>query len=273
MREQIISKLQRELIPALGGTLAPEGAGTRPTNEGAYDLYLRGIATARDPIPNREAISMLQRSVTLDPSYAPVWEALGLRYFFDGRFGGGGDKALRLSQSTWQHALRLDPSLVTTAAALIANDAEHGELADASAQAVALVKRRPESAQAHFILAYVLRYAGLLVESAQECRAALALDRGDFQFRSCATTFMQLNQPQMAMEFAHLDRASEYAAHAQRIHPTGGGKPAYALRACTKLLLIIVCSMNVDLFEACLDPSRRSSLESSSRQAETAALG
>ena len=49
-----------------------------------------------------------------------------------------------------------------------------------------MVKKRPESAQAHFTLAYVLRYVGLLDKSAQECETALALDRGNYYFRSCA---------------------------------------------------------------------------------------
>jgi hypothetical protein len=56
-------------------------AGTRPKSEEAYDLYLRSIAVPRDVAPNKGAIAMLERAVAIDPSYAPAWEALGLRYY------------------------------------------------------------------------------------------------------------------------------------------------------------------------------------------------
>jgi serine/threonine protein kinase/DNA-binding winged helix-turn-helix (wHTH) protein len=109
MREQIISRLQRGLVPTLGESLGPEEIGTRPTSKEAYDLYLQSITTGRNRSDNREAISMLQRSLSLDPGYAPVWEALGARYFLDGAYGGGGDRMFKLAQPTYEHALMLDP--------------------------------------------------------------------------------------------------------------------------------------------------------------------
>ena len=100
-----------------------------------------------------------------------------------------------------ERALALDPNLIVAAAQLITNRAERGEIGNAYAEASALVKRRPDSAYAHFALGYVLRYVGLLEESAHECDTALALDRGNYQFRSCAWAFVQLGQPTRAMEF------------------------------------------------------------------------
>ena len=52
MREQITSKVRQGLIPALGASSSGEN-GTRPTNEEAYDLYLRSVALAHDGEPNR----------------------------------------------------------------------------------------------------------------------------------------------------------------------------------------------------------------------------
>src|SRR5206468_3206198 len=83
---------------------------------------------------------------------------------------------------------------------------------NAYTQVSALVEKWPESALAHFAKGYVLRYVGLLDEAARECDSALALDPHNYQWRSCALAFMELNQPQKAMEFVRLDSGTEWAA-------------------------------------------------------------
>jgi eukaryotic-like serine/threonine-protein kinase len=253
MREQITSKVRQGLVPALGGASAPAWAGTRPKSEEAYDLYLRSIAVPHDVAPNKDAISMLERAVGIDPSYAPAWEALGVRYYYDGTYGDGGEQVLKRSDTAMERALALDPNLVFAASQLITNRADEGEVGNAYAEASALVKKRPESAQAHFALGYVLRYVGLLDQSAHECETAQALDRGNYLFRSCALAFMELNQQQRAMEFVHLDSGSEWAARTAAYILLREGKLAEAKqtiqRTSAKLL------MGRDLLEACLGPS------------------
>jgi tetratricopeptide (TPR) repeat protein len=192
MREQITSRIRQGLVPVLGRSSASSEAGTRPKSEEAYDLYLRSIALPHDVAPNKEAIAMLERAVGIDPSFAPAWDTLAVRYYYDSHYGEGGKPSLKRSGSATERALALDPNLIDATAQLIANRTEEGELGNAYAEAAALVKRRPESALAHFILGYVLRYAGLLDDAARECDTALKLDRRDYQFRSCSWTFMQL---------------------------------------------------------------------------------
>jgi adenylate cyclase len=174
MRDQVTSKVRQGLVPALGGSSASSGAGTRPKSEEAYDLYLRSIAVPHDVAPNKDAISMLERAVGIDPSYAPAWEALGLRYYFDASYGDGAKQMLRRSDSAFERAIALDPNLTSATGELITNRVDEGELANAYAEATALVKRRPQSAIAHFVLSYVLRYAGLLQDAARECDTAVA---------------------------------------------------------------------------------------------------
>jgi serine/threonine protein kinase/TolB-like protein len=192
MRGQITAKVRQGLVPALGaGTDSTEGA-TRPKNEEAYDLYLRSIALPHDPLPNKDAIAMLERAVGLDPNYAPAWGALALRYHYDAAYSNGGDAAFQRSNRAFERALSLDPNLVSAASQLITNRVERGEIVKAYQAAKALVTAHPENANAHFALAYVLRYGGAMEESAHECDTALALDPGNYSFRSCIFTFDQL---------------------------------------------------------------------------------
>ena len=57
------------------------------------------------------------------------------------------------------------------------------------------------------------RYAGLLEDSERECDAALALDPGDFIFRSCSLAFMELGNTDKALRYLRLDSGSEFAAN------------------------------------------------------------
>jgi serine/threonine protein kinase/TolB-like protein len=211
MRGQVTAKVRQGLVPALGaGTDSAEGA-TRPKNEEAYDLYLRSIAVPHDPQPNKDAIAMLERAVGLDPSYAPAWEILGVRYHYDGAYSNGGAEMFKRSDAALERALTLDPNFVAADAWLITNWVERNELVKAYQRAKALAARHPENASAHFALAYVLRYGGAIEESAHECDAALAVDPTNFTLRSCLFTFEQLGNYVRGMDFLRLDAGSGWA--------------------------------------------------------------
>ena len=103
--------------------------------------------------PNKEAIKMLEWAVGIDPTYAPAWEALGQRYYFDSLFGGGGETMFQRSNSAYERAVTLDPSRVMAASLLITNRVERGELGRAYDAATDLVQHGVrESADAHFAL-------------------------------------------------------------------------------------------------------------------------
>ena len=228
MRSQITAKVRQGLVPALGvGSDSGEG-GTHPKNEEAYDLYLRSIALPHDPLPNKDAIAMLERSVGLDPSYAPAWSYLGLRYHYDGAYSNGGEEMRKRSDAALERAISLDPNYIFAIAWLITNRVEQSQLAKAYQDAKELVARHPENAQARFALSYVLRYGGAMEESAHECDAALALDSGNFGLRSCAFTFDQLGNYARAMDFLQLDAGSLWASDNIMRHYIREGKIAQA---------------------------------------------
>jgi hypothetical protein len=209
-------------------------AGTRPRNAQAYDLYLRSSAVPHDPAPNKEAIALLEKAVKLDPRYAPAWQALGKRYYFDAAYSDGGDAAFQRSTTALERALQLDPNLIGAAADLTQNRIEWGEL-DKAGEAEALVKRRPDNAEAHFTVAYVYRYAGLLEAAAQECDAALTLDPGDFNLRSCAFVFLELGRTQRALDYVRLDAHSQWARNVTPAILLRAGHTAQARQAAEQL--------------------------------------
>jgi eukaryotic-like serine/threonine-protein kinase len=211
MRQQLSTLVQRGLLPALGGA-GGEVEASQPKNQQAYDFYLRSVAVPHDPAPNKEAIKMLEWAVGIDPSYAPAWEALGQRRYYDSVYGGGGEAQFQASNAAYERALSLDPNRVMAASNLITARVERGELGRAYDAATDLVRRRPQSADAHFALSYVLRYAGMLDQATQECNKARELDPGNFSFRSCAWAFLWDGKTDRANDFVHLDAGSEWAA-------------------------------------------------------------
>jgi hypothetical protein len=89
-----------------------------------------------------------------------------LRYHYDSAYSNSGEAAFQRSNAAFERAMALDPNLISAAGQLITNRVERGELGRAYKDAKALVERHPENAVAHFALSYVLRYAGMLDESA-----------------------------------------------------------------------------------------------------------
>jgi TolB-like protein len=267
MREQVTAKVRQGLVPVLGASAATAEAGTRPKSEEAYNLYLRSVAVPHNAAPNLEAIGMLERAVGLDPSYAPAWEALGMRYYYDFTFSTGGEEMFQRSNAAYERALALDPNLLRAAGQLITNRVERGESGRAYAEAQALVKRHPESGQAHFSLSYVLRYAGMLEESLRECNTALALDPGNFAFRSCAWAAMEMGNTQRAADFVRLDAGSEWSSYATTSLLLREGKVEEAREAAKNTPT--APHYHSDLTQACLRLRPATELDSLTRAAET----
>ncbi len=212
LQDHLTAQLQHGLLPVIGGGGGEVVTASKPKNQEAYDLYLRSVAVPHDSKPNKEAIKMLEWAVGIDASYAPAWEALGQRYYFDSTYGNGGEEMFQRANAADERAISLDPNRVLAASALITNRVERGELGRAYQAATDLVRRRPQSADAHFALSYVLRYAGMLDQSTKECNMARQLDPGDFFFRSCAWSFLEMGKTDRAVDFVHLDAGSEWAA-------------------------------------------------------------
>jgi eukaryotic-like serine/threonine-protein kinase len=270
LQQQLSTQVQQGLLPALGiagGTLT---TASRPKSQEAYDLYLHSLALPHDPAPNKDAISVLEHVVGEDPGYAPAWEQLGLRYYYDSYFGGGGEQMFQRSNGAYERALALDPNRVAAASNLITNRVERGELGRAYEAAQDLVRRRPQSGDAHFALSYVLRYAGMQEKATQECNAARSLDPGNFNFRSCAWAFLELGQTDRAMDFVHLDAGSEWAAWVTPYVYLAAGQTAQAREAAKNVGK--AASYHRDLLIACTQAQHPADLDRIVHDAETSVM-
>jgi serine/threonine protein kinase len=270
MREQITSRVRQGLVPVLGGSSASGETGTRPKSEEAYSLFLRSVAVPHDPEPNKEAIKMLERAVGIDPTYAPTWEALGQRYYFDSTYGGGGEELFERSNAAFERALSIDRNRVFAASSLITNRVERGELGRAYDAAKDMVQRRPQSADAHFSLSYVLRYAGMLDQSTQECNLARQLDPVNFTFRSCAWSFLEMGKTDRAMDFVHLDAGSEWAEWVTPYVYLARGDVVEARQAATNMGK--ASTYHRDLMVACTQAQKPADMDKITREAELSVM-
>jgi eukaryotic-like serine/threonine-protein kinase len=270
LQNQLSTQVQQGLLPALGVAGGTLSTASRPKNQEAYDLYLHSLALPHDPGPNKDAISVLEHVVGEDPGYAPAWEQLGLRDYYDSYFGGGGEQMFQRSNAAYERALALDPNRMVAASHLITNRVERGELGRAYDAATDLVKRRPQSGDAHFALSYVLRYAGMQEKAIEQCNSARQLDPGNFDFRSCAWAFLELGRTDRAMDFVHLDAGTEWANWVTPYVYLAAGNVTQAHEAAKAVAKS--SSYHRDLMLACTQTPRPPDLEKIVKDAETSVM-
>lgn len=208
---QIALRVRRGLVPAFGGSLIDGGG--QPKNEEAYGLFLRSASLAFEAGPNPEGIGLLEKAVALDPTYAPAWLALARRYYVEAHYGHGTEALMDRYEAAMERAVSLDPNYAPGAAGLVISRVERGDLVGAYARAEDLVRRRPDSADAHFALSYVFRFAGMLQESGEHCESALLLDPHSTTagLRSCAIAFFERGDYPHATNFQRLYLGSDWA--------------------------------------------------------------
>jgi len=267
MQNQIAAQMRQGLLPALGAAGGFLDTGTRPKSAEAYDLYLHSLALPHDPGPNKDAIAVLEHVVAMDPSYAPAWEQLGLRCYYDSDYSDGGEAMFQRSNQACEKAVSLDPNRVVAASQLVTNHVVRGEVGLAYAAGQELVKRRPDSAQAHFTMSVVYRYAGMLEQAASECNTAVALDPGNYAFRSCAWAFAELGKADRALDFVRLDAGSEWANYATPSILLRQGKIQEAREAVKRMAS--APHYHKDLLEACLQLRPASELDRIAHEDET----
>jgi len=203
LHDDIGTNLEKGLLPSLG-IAGGELSATKPKGQQAYDLYLRSQAPAYDIEHNKQAIVLLEKSVALDPGYAPAWVALGSRYYTEADAVAGGDAVLQKCIAALERARQLDPNLLSAATWSIGLGSRvNGGLESSFAQLQELARKRPRRAELHLLHSQPLRTIGALDRAAEECEISHRLDPD--LVADCAVPYIYLND--LARAHIELDRA------------------------------------------------------------------
>jgi serine/threonine protein kinase/tetratricopeptide (TPR) repeat protein len=176
LRKELTTLLQKGLLPSLGVSNV-ELSVTKPKNQEAYELYLRSQGSVYWSMArNKDAIALLEKSVMLDPGYAPAWLALGLHYSDEADFGSGGEEMHKKTVAAYERSHQLDPALLLPSTELIEREAFYGDLSASFARVQEVARRWPRRAEVHLAFSGALRAAGALEEAARECETTHQLD-------------------------------------------------------------------------------------------------
>jgi len=176
LRKDITALLQKGLLPSLGISNV-ELSVTKPNSQESYELYLRSQDSVYWSVErNKHAIALLEKSVTLDPGYAPAWLALGQHYSGEADFGTGGEPMQKKAIAAFERASQLDPGLLLPWTELIEREAFYGDISMSFARVQQLARRWPRRAEVHLAFSTALRAAGALDHAARECETTHQLD-------------------------------------------------------------------------------------------------
>ncbi len=204
--EKVIHGLELDL-PAGKPDAAPTDVPKSPL---AYEQYLRSLSYPQTQEGHDLALGMLEKSIALDPAYAPAYAALGTRLRQIAIYGLGGKSTHARAEEAFRKALSLNGELLGARSGLAFLYTEGGETDKAIGLLRDVLKTNPTHAQSHFSLSYAYRYAGMLKESAEEGETALSLDPNNPTYRSLATTYLYLGDYDRALEVHKLDPDSPW---------------------------------------------------------------
>lgn len=153
----------------------------------AYDAYVRGVHLA-DRGRHADAVESLERSIAIDPGYAPARATLARSLFFLGFYGFAPPAEtfarMRMQAET---AIETDEWLADAHASLALYYAHHDwNWAEAESRFRAALELGPNNAQVHHDYAHFLLARGRIAESARESSLAATLDPANSMLTACA---------------------------------------------------------------------------------------
>ncbi|MFN0088194.1 MAG: protein kinase domain-containing protein [Blastocatellia bacterium] len=126
----------------------------------AYEFYLRGLAFGNATDEHKQAVQMLEASVSMDPGYAPAWAALAGRYI-DARSYLRDESMMAKAEGAARKALELKPNFPAALFWLAVYYGETGELKKAITVCKDLLRAAPNSEYAYQAMGHAYDYAGL----------------------------------------------------------------------------------------------------------------
>lgn len=170
--KQIVRELQLHLTQEEQERLRRD----TPRNAQGYESFIRSRGLGLRTEESERAIALLEKSVALDPGYAPAWVELGWRYRQRSLFGLGNRSYYEKAEAAGRRALELNPDSLGAMVLLAYLYTDEGRIEEA----VTLLDRArqisPNSPDPYEGLRYAYRYAGLLEESLAASETAQRLD-------------------------------------------------------------------------------------------------
>lgn len=176
---QIQDDIARRVVDAL--SLPLTGAPASPTPDPrpdarAYELYLRANELARTYTGLVGARDLYQRSLDLDPNFAPAWAQLGRCHRVIGKYIDASGDSEGQAERAFQRALSLSPRL-TIAHKFYANlEADTGNAQHAIVRLVGEAQRHGNDPELFAGLVHACRYSGLYEQSIAAHAEARRLD-------------------------------------------------------------------------------------------------
>jgi TolB-like protein/Flp pilus assembly protein TadD len=168
---QVIKGLQLNLSPSEKENLARD----TPANALAYDYFLHGVDLySRNDFST--AVSMLEKTVKLEPEYALAWAHLGRSYNAQAAFALEGSNAYEKALAAYEKALQLNPQQVEPRIFMANTFTDTGRVKQAIPLLRETLDAHPNTAEAHWELGYAYRFGGMLEDSIIECERARQLD-------------------------------------------------------------------------------------------------
>jgi len=201
-----------------------------PKDPLAYEYFLRSISYPYTNEGDRLAIALLEKSIELDSSYAPAYNQLGERLRQHALYALLDPEESLRAEKNLLKALSINNEMIGALGTLANVYTETDRIMEAGELIKQILEINPNSAEAHFSLGYVYRYAGMNEEAILEMEKAVALDPKNQGFRSILITYLWAGEYEKSFEAGRLfeESAAILGVQAQALFRLGRKKEALA---------------------------------------------
>jgi len=202
----------------------------------AYEYFLRSISYNYTNEGDQLAIKMLEKSIELDSTYAPAYYHLGDRLHRYAIYGSPNSEDALRSENALLKALSLNSEHLGALGNLSRRYTETDRIMEAVELTKQILEINPNSAEAHFALGYIYRYAGMNQEAMREMEKAIALDSRNQVFRSIMITYLFAGKYEKAIDAGRLFEQSAFILEHQGLALIKLGKNTEALECFNRVI-------------------------------------